>query len=126
VAHSRQAKKRWRQNVQRRDRNRPVRTRVRTATRSARASIAAGEGGAETVRQAAAIIDRAAKRRVIHRNAAARHKSRLMRLANKLAGDSAAKVEAPKRGRKTAAKPAAKPRAARPAAKPRAPRKKAE
>jgi small subunit ribosomal protein S20 len=102
VAHSRQAKKRWRQNLRQRERNRPVRTRVRSAARTARAAITSGSGADEALRDAISVIDRASKHNVIHRNAAARHKSRLMRLSNKTA--AAPVREAPKRTRRAAAK----------------------
>ena len=105
MAHSKSALKRWRQNEKRRARNKPVRTSARTAVRRARVEIAEGGDGADqAIREAASIVDRAAKRNVIHRNAASRHKSRLMRARNR-AGAPA--PEPPKRGRKTAAKKAA-------------------
>jgi small subunit ribosomal protein S20 len=113
VAHSRQAKKRWRQNEARRARNRPVRTGARTALRTARAAVAEGDDAPGAIRSAVSVLDRAAKRGGIHRNAAARHKSRLMRLANR-SGQPAAEEPA-KKTRKAPAKPkaAAKPRATR-------------
>jgi small subunit ribosomal protein S20 len=102
MAHSKSALKRWRQNEGHRARNKPVRTAARTVVRNARAAIAGGgDGATEAVQKATGVLDRAAKRKVIHRNAAARHKSRLMRALNRL---GAAPVEAPKRARKTAAK----------------------
>jgi small subunit ribosomal protein S20 len=127
VAHSKSALKRWRQNERHRARNKPVRTAARTAARTARTAIAGGtpDEARAAIGEAASIIDRAAKRRVIHPNAASRHKSRLMRQLNKAGAAAAAPAEAPKRARKAAAtKPAAKA-AARPkaAAKPKAPAK---
>jgi small subunit ribosomal protein S20 len=106
MAHSKSALKRWRQNERHRDRNKPVRTSARTAVRKTRVSIASGNGdeAAAVLRDAMSVLDRAAKRNVIHRNAASRHKSRLMRALNRL---SAPAAEAPKRARKTPAKKAA-------------------
>lgn len=55
-----------------------MRTRVRTATKAA--ISAAGQEGAEAaMRTAQSVIDRAAKKGVLHRRAAARRKSRLAR-----------------------------------------------
>ena len=120
MAHSKSALKRWRQNEAHRARNRPVRTAVRTAVKKAHTTISGGsadESKAE-IMLTSSILDRAAKRGVIHRNAAARHKSRMMRQAAR-AGSPAAAVEAPKNTRKAPAKPRAKA-----AAKPRTPRAK--
>jgi small subunit ribosomal protein S20 len=121
MAHSKSALKRWRQNEQHRERNKPVRTGARTAAKKARVAIAAGgDDAAAALREAASIVDRAAKHNVIHRNAASRTKSRLMKLMNKTSAGKA--VEAPKKTRKTAArkttarKTAAKPRATKPKA----------
>jgi small subunit ribosomal protein S20 len=114
VAHSKSALKRWRQNEAHRERNRPVRTAARTAVRKAHGTIASGaaDEGALAIAEAAAILDRAAKRKIIHKNAASRHKSRMMRQVAR-AGSPAA--EPPKKARKTTtkAKGPAKPRATR-------------
>jgi small subunit ribosomal protein S20 len=120
VAHSRQARKRWRQNEARRARNKPVRTGARTAVKSARdAAGAGGDDAAAAVREAISILDRAAKRGGIHKNAASRQKSKLMRLVS---SGGAPAAEAPaKKPRRTATKPAAKSKAP---AKPRATRAK--
>jgi small subunit ribosomal protein S20 len=111
VAHSKSALKRWRQNEAHRARNKPVRTAARTAAKKARTLIADATAGntdeaAAAVREAASILDRAAKRNVIHKNAAARHKRRLMRHLNQ-AGAATGEAEAPKRARKAPAKKAA-------------------
>lgn len=111
MAHSKSALKRWRQNERHRARNKPVRTSARTAVRKTRAAIANGsvEDATAVLRDASSVLDRAAKHNVIHRNAAARHKSRLMRALNRITGEPAA--EAPKRARKTATKKTAAKRA---------------
>jgi small subunit ribosomal protein S20 len=117
MAHSKSALKRWRQSERHRERNKPVRSAARTAVKKARAVI--GEGAAdarEAVEAAASVLDRAAKRRVLHPNAAARHKSRLMRALNRASAAPAAEEAAPKkaaRPRAGAAKAPAKPRATR-------------
>ena len=115
MAHSKSALKRWRQNERHRARNKPVRTAARTAVRSARATIAAGgDDATSAIQSAASVLDRAAKHNVIHRNAASRHKSRLMRAMNRI---GAAPAEAPKRTRKTAAKKTARKAPAKRASK---------
>lgn len=125
MAHSKSALKRWRQNEAHRERNKSVRTRARTAVKKARSLADAGpsDEAQEAIREASSILDRAAKGNVVHPNAVARHKSRLMRHLNK-AADGTATVDAPKKkkatakGKATAAKPKAKAKAA--AAKPTA------
>ncbi|HEX2575898.1 MAG TPA: 30S ribosomal protein S20 [Aquihabitans sp.] len=79
--------KRNRQNEKRRLANKAVRSELRTRVKGA---LVAAESGAETADAAAAIamkkIDKAANKGVIHKNAAARRKSRL---AKRLAAASA-------------------------------------
>lgn len=84
MPHPPQAKKRHRQALRHEERNRPRRTAARTAVRRARELIDAGkqEEAAVAVRQAGVILDRAARRRILHPNNAARRKSRLMRHFN--------------------------------------------
>lgn len=78
MAHSLSARKRVRQTVSRTARNKPVRTRAANAVRDARIAIRDGaDDAADLVREAQAALDRAARRRIIHPNAAARRKSRL-------------------------------------------------
>ena len=78
MADSRQARKRARQNEARAERNRPYRTRASRRLRDARWAIEDGEAdAAERVREAQSALDQAARRGIIHRNAAARKKSRL-------------------------------------------------
>ena len=75
--------KRIKQNEVRRERNRSVRSEIRTRTKNALNAI---DGGAETsgelLQAAIRRIDKAAAKGVIHPNQAARRKSRLMRHAN--------------------------------------------
>jgi small subunit ribosomal protein S20 len=78
MAHSKSALKRIRQNVHHAARNRPYRTRAARAVRAARAAIrSASPDAAALVREAQSALDRAARRDIIHRNSAARRKSRL-------------------------------------------------
>jgi small subunit ribosomal protein S20 len=76
------AKKRLRQNVKRRDRNRATKSMLRTLVRRVRDAVAAqnvAEAEAE-LRVTAMKLDQAACKNIIHRNKASRTKSRLQRL----------------------------------------------
>ena len=76
------AQKRMRQEQKRRLHNRSVKSLVKTQITKARQAIAVDENAEEAVRAAASELDRAAKKGVIHRNNAARRKSRLMKQLN--------------------------------------------
>ena len=79
------AAKRMRQEQKRRSHNRSIKSLVKTQINKARqaiASNASAETAQEAVRVAASALDRAAKKGVIHRNNAARRKSRLMKQLN--------------------------------------------
>jgi small subunit ribosomal protein S20 len=73
------ARKRARQAETRRQHNAALRSELRSAIRNVRKAIEAGDKkAARTVLQrAAGVIDSIADKRIIHKNAAARHKSRL-------------------------------------------------
>jgi len=73
------ARKRARQAEKRRAHNAALRSELRSAVRNVRRAIAAGDKQAarEVFRRAAGVIDSIADKRIIHKNAAARHKSRL-------------------------------------------------
>ena len=71
--------KRNRQNEKRRMRNRTVRSEINTRTKAALAATDDDETAAETLRLAVRRIDNAAAKGVIHKNTAARRKSRLIR-----------------------------------------------
>ncbi len=74
-------------------RNQAAKSQVKTAIKKARVAVeSTSTDAAEThtmVRAAIKIIDRTAKRGIIHKNAAARRKSRLMKRANVVAANSA-------------------------------------
>lgn len=75
--------KRNRQNLKRNKRNRSVRSEINTRTRSALHAIDNNADDAdEAVRAAVKRIDKAAQKGVIHKNTAARNKSRLVRKLN--------------------------------------------
>ena len=76
------AEKRMRQEQKRRLHNRMVKSIVKTNITKARNAIATGVESEEAVRAAISELDRAAKKGVIHRNNAARRKSRLMKQLN--------------------------------------------
>ncbi len=76
------AEKRMRQEKKRRLRNRMVKSSVKTQITKARQAITSGADDQEAVRAAVSELDRAAKKGVIHRNNAARRKSRLMKQLN--------------------------------------------
>jgi len=80
------AKKRLRQNEKRRTHNRSVKRSVRTQCRKVREAVEAGDVElAETeYRLASKRLDQAGARNIIHRNAAARTKSRLAARINSL------------------------------------------
>ena len=80
MANIQSAKKRIRQNEKRRVRNRVFRSSARTYIKKARIQIANGnlDEATETVRLACQSLDKAARRRIIHPNNAARRKSRIM------------------------------------------------
>jgi len=81
MANIKSAQKRMRQTVVRQARNKSVRSRLRTAVKKHRAT---GEGAKpESLSATYSEIDHARKKGVIHRNAAARYKSRLAKAANK-------------------------------------------
>ncbi len=80
MANLQSAKKRIRQNVKRRERNRRYRSAARTHIRRSRELIAEGrlEEAEEAVKLAASTLDKAARKGVLHPNNAARRKSRIM------------------------------------------------
>ena len=73
------AKKELRKSRSRRLRNRAQRSSLRTAIKKVRTAVAAQdrEGAQEALRAASKRLDQAASKNLIHRNAAARTKSRL-------------------------------------------------
>jgi small subunit ribosomal protein S20 len=84
VANHKSALKRWRQNEIRRMRNKIVRTNVKTSVKAVRLAVdeTPGETAVEKLNQAQSIIDRAAKKGVIHKSTAARKISRLTKAVN--------------------------------------------
>ncbi len=80
MANSKSSKKRIRVSERKRDRNKPLRTEARTFVKKAEVAIAAGDArDAEAATlEAVSVLDRVANKGVIHKNNAARRKSRLI------------------------------------------------
>lgn len=91
MANTVQAKKRARQAEEHRTHNAAQRTMLHTAIKKAREAIATQDKTkAQTAfRQATAVIDRLADKGVLHKNAAARHKSALNKGVKALATKAA-------------------------------------
>lgn len=81
MANHASAIKAHRQSLVNRERNRQYRSRLRTALKTIRAALSAGK--TDEVKAAlsgtVSLIDKLATKRIIHRHAAGRYKSRLMR-----------------------------------------------
>ena len=79
MANTASARKRARQSEKRRQHNASLRSELRTAVKNVRKAIDAGDKAAArgVLAHAASTIDRIADKNIIHKNKAARHKSRL-------------------------------------------------
>lgn len=79
MANTASARKRARQSEQRRQHNASLRSELRTAVKNVRKAIEAGDKAAArgVLQSAEGTIDRIADKNIIHKNKAARHKSRL-------------------------------------------------
>ncbi len=86
MANNKSARKRIRIAEQKRVRNRPYRTAARTSVKKAELAIRAGDQtvAATAVGDAISMLDRVAGKGIIHKNNAARRKSRLMAKFNAL------------------------------------------
>ncbi|MGI9326836.1 MAG: 30S ribosomal protein S20 [Pseudomonadales bacterium] len=87
MANSPQARKRARQADKSRQHNASQRSMVRTYIKKVRAAVEAGDGvaAAAALKEAGPVIDRMADKGILHKNAAARHKSRLNAAVKKVA-----------------------------------------
>ncbi len=94
MAHTLSAKKRIRQSMVRRLRNRARKHILKSLTRKFLASVDGGDAAQaeQQFRTCARMFDRVAARGTIHKKTAARHKSRLAAKLNGLKGKSAAKA----------------------------------
>jgi small subunit ribosomal protein S20 len=79
MANTAQAKKRALQSVKRRAHNMSLRSELRTAIKKVRKAVGAGDKAAAQAvfKESQGVIDSIADKKIIHKNAAARHKSRL-------------------------------------------------
>ena len=75
------AVKAYRQSVKRRDHNRQFRSQLRTALKGIRAAIDGGDAAQAkpSLDKAFSLVDKMANKGIIHRNAAGRYKSRLVK-----------------------------------------------
>ncbi len=83
MANHKQAIKRHRQSLKRRDRNRSAKSNLRGLIKQARASIAAGKPNDEFMAKATQALNRAATKGVLHKRTASRRISRLTQAANR-------------------------------------------
>jgi small subunit ribosomal protein S20 len=92
LANIKSAIKRIRSSARRRERNRYYRSTTRTYIKKTHRFIEQGnlEEAQATARQAIRYLDKAAEKGIIHKNNAARRKSRLMRLLNRVLASEAA------------------------------------
>lgn len=88
MANKKSAEKRARQSRKSYEQNRWYRTRARTFVKRARGLIEGGDlqEADDVIKRACQALDKAAQKGVIHRNNAARRKSRLMQAFKKAAG----------------------------------------
>jgi small subunit ribosomal protein S20 len=79
MANIKSARKRAHQSAQLRAHNMSLRTAVRTAIKNVTKALAAGDAAkaAKVMQESQKVIDRVVAKGVMHRNAGARHKSRL-------------------------------------------------
>jgi len=87
MANSAQARKRARQAVAQRDHNISLRSQFRTAVKKVRKAIDAGDKAAAQSEFLASmsVIDSVADKKIVHKNKAARHKSRLSQAVKAMA-----------------------------------------
>jgi small subunit ribosomal protein S20 len=88
MANSKQAAKRAKQASKQRTANAGLRTTLRTAIKKVKTAIASGDGKAAQAAFDANVstIDRIADKKIIHKNKASRHKSRLAQQVKALTG----------------------------------------
>ncbi len=87
MANTAQARKRARQSVELNKHNSSLRSMFRTAIKRVRSAIEAGDKAvaAQVLQKATSVIDSVADKNIIHKNKAARHKSRLNAAVKSLA-----------------------------------------
>ena len=115
MANTAQARKRARQSVKVNAHNAALRSTLRTAIKKIIKAVEAGDkvAAAASYQENIMVIDRIADKKIIHKNKAARHKSRLSAAIKAMTGAPAAGVKVAKAAPKAKAKPAAKAPAAK-------------
>ncbi len=93
MAHSLSAKKRDRQNLKRRARNRHRKEQIKTEVKAFQAALASGDvaKAQEQLNKTVSRLDKVAAKGAIHKNTAARKRSRLARKLNALRAGGGAK-----------------------------------
>lgn len=88
MANHQSAKKRIRQNLKKRLINRSNRSRLRTEIKRLRAFLSEGDkqGSQTQLQPTISLIDKMVNKGILHKNTAARYKSRLTKHVNELAG----------------------------------------
>ena len=88
MANTKQAAKRAKKSVKQRAHNVSMRSELRTAIKKVYTALTGGDAGSArtTLETSTATIDKMARKGIIHKNKAARHKSRLAARAKALAG----------------------------------------
>lgn len=87
MANHKSAEKRVRQNAKRKEINRNNRSKLRTSIKKLRAAVAGSDksGSVELLTPTVSLIDKAVNKGILHRNTAARYKSRLTKHVSELA-----------------------------------------
>jgi small subunit ribosomal protein S20 len=122
VANIKSQIKRIKTNLKAQERNRAVKSELKTVIRAARAAIASGDKTAAVTAVATAgrRIDKAVSKGVIHKNQGANRKSAIAAQAAALSGEAKVEKKAPAKATKAPAKAAAKAPAKTAAKKPAA------
>lgn len=89
MANSASSKKRIRSNERKRQRNVMYKSRVKTLIKKAEGGILSSQPNEGDIREALRTLDKAAGKGVLHKNNAARRKSRLMKKLNALSQPAA-------------------------------------
>ena len=95
MANTKSSEKRIRSNERRHLRNQMYRSRVKTMVRKAEDAIFGGQPSEDAIRVAMSTLDKAAVKGIIHKNNAARRKSRLAKKLVKFQAAAAAAAAAP-------------------------------
>ena len=114
MANTAQARKRARQSVKVNAHNSALRSTLRTAIKKVLKAVEAGDKAAAmiTYQENVSVIDRIADKKIIHKNKAARHKSRLTAAIKALTTDGPVMLAKKAAPVKAKAKPAAKAKTA--------------